>query len=219
MRKLSCIIFDIDGTLAETNALISATFNYVSEKYLNRHFTPHEITGMFGPPEEVVIERLVGTKQSPIAMADFFDFYERSFRSLAKLHSGILDILKFLKEKKIILAVFTGKGSRSTDITLAELGIRQYFDLVVTGHNVTNHKPSSEGIETVVEHFRLGRDEVLMIGDSVSDVKAAHEAGIPIAAVVWDSYSKEKVMGMETDFLFRDVKELHYWLTKTLQEG
>lgn len=216
MRKLSCVIFDIDGTLAETNELIFASFNHVSQKYLNKHFTPAEITAMFGPPEEVAIERLVGPERYASAVEDFFDFYTSQFKSMAKLHSGMLDILKYLKENGILLAVFTGKGSRSTEITLNALGIRGYFDMIVSGNDVSQHKPSGEGIQKVMKHFGLKPDEVLMIGDAVSDVKAAHEAGIPIAAVLWDSYGKEKVMGMETDFLFHNVRELREWLEKTL---
>jgi pyrophosphatase PpaX len=213
------VIFDVDGTLTETNELIFATFNYVAKKYLNRHFTPGEITAMFGPPEEVAVERLVGGERSATAMADFFDFYRSNFRSMAKLHPGMDEVLRFLKERNLLLAVFTGKGSHSTEITLQELGILQYFDKIVTGQDVVNHKPSSEGIRKVMEHFNLSPDEVLMIGDAVADVKAAHEAGVPIAAVVWDSYAKEKVMRMEPDYLFHDVSELYGWLRQVLQEN
>jgi len=172
---------------------------------------------MFGPPEEVAVERLLGSERSPAAMADFFDFYRSNFRSMAKLHPGMDEILRFLKERELLLAVFTGKGSHSTEITLQELGIRQYFDIIVTGQDVVNHKPSSEGIRKVMDRFNLSPGEVLMIGDAVADVKAAHEAGIPVAAVVWDSYAKEKVMKMETDYLFHDVKKLYGWLRQVLE--
>jgi pyrophosphatase PpaX len=196
--------------------LIFATFNHVAEKYLNKHLTEAEITATFGPPEEVAVERLIGHERLPRAMADFFDFYKRNFRSMARLHHGMDEILRFLKERKLLLAVFTGKGSRTTEITLQELGVRQYFDMIVTGNDVVHHKPSAEGIRKVMDNFRLHSHEVLMIGDAVADVKAAHEAGIPIAAVVWDSYAKEKVMKMETDYLFHDVEDLHRWLREVL---
>jgi HAD superfamily hydrolase (TIGR01509 family) len=199
--------------------LIFATFNHVAEKYLNKHLTPAEITAMFGPTEEVAIERLVGSAHSQAAIADFFDFYKSNLRSMAKLHAGMDEILRFLKGRKLLLAVFTGKGSHSTEITLQELGIRQYFDMIVTGQDVIAHKPSSEGIRKVMDRFNLSPAEVLMIGDAVADVKAAHEAGIPIVAVVWDSYAKEKVVKMETDYLFHDVKELFGWLRQVLGQN
>jgi phosphoglycolate phosphatase-like HAD superfamily hydrolase len=51
-----------------------------------------------------------------------------------------------------------------------------------------------------------------MVGDSVGDVKASHEAGVKVAAVLWDSYSREKVLQMKTDYVFHDVKEFSEWL-------
>jgi pyrophosphatase PpaX len=216
LRKLSCVIFDVDGTLTETNELIFAAFNHIAQNYLKRVFTPREITGMFGPPEEVAIEKLVGAERASAAIADFFDFYKSNFHSMARLHEGVKAILEFLKKKRILLAVFTGKGSHTTDITLAELGIRAYFDMVVTGHDVAMHKPSSEGIRKVISRYHLRPNEVLMIGDAVSDVRAAHEAGVPIAAVLWDSYGRDKVIEMEPDYLFDDVRALHMWLEHLL---
>ena len=83
---------------------------------------------------------------------------------------------------------------------------------MVTGNDVVKRKPSSEGLLKIMERFTLQPDELLMVGDSVSDIKAAHEAGVKIAAVVWDSYAKEKVLQMKTDFVFNDIIELQEWL-------
>jgi phosphoglycolate phosphatase-like HAD superfamily hydrolase len=56
-----------------------------------------------------------------------------------------------------------------------------------------------------------------MVGDSDVDVKAAHEAGVKMAAVLWDSYAKEKVLKMKTDFVFHDTKEFQNWLNIQFQ--
>lgn len=67
-----------------------------------------------------------------------------------------------------------------------------------------------------MERFSLSPDEVLMVGDAVADVKASHDAGVQIAAVVWDSYAKEKVLQMKTDFVFHDITEFQSWLMSSL---
>jgi phosphoglycolate phosphatase-like HAD superfamily hydrolase len=102
-------------------------------------------------------------------------------------------------------------------ITLREFRIEKYFDYVVTGNDVVKRKPSSEGLIKIMQHFALQPDEVLMVGDSDVDVKAAHEAGVKIAAVLWDSYAKEKVLKMKTDFVFHDTKEFQNWLNIQFQ--
>ena len=171
---------------------------------------------MFGPPEEVAIERLVGKERAEEAMDDFCEYYETHHPRLAVAYEGIAEVLQFLKENGILLALFTGKGKRTTLITLGKLGLTQFFDLVVTGTDVENHKPSADGIRKVLKTFRLQPGEVLMVGDSVSDVKAAHEAGVAVAAVLWDSYGKEAVMEMEVDARFHDVREFSSWLRATI---
>jgi pyrophosphatase PpaX len=212
MSPLSCVIFDLDGTLARTNELIFATFNHVAERYVKKVFTPSEITAMFGPPEEVAIERLVGTERTAEAMADFYDFYEHHHPGMADLYGGIRELLHELKARGMLLAVFTGKGRRTALISLEKMGISQLFDIVVTGSDVANYKPSADGIRKVMKAFGLKGDEVLMVGDSVSDVKAAHEAGIPVAAVLWDSYGRDRVLEMDVDYLFHGVEEFSRWL-------
>ncbi len=216
MKKLSCIIFDIDGTLTQTNELIFSSINHISEKYTGKIHTPSEITAMFGPPEDIAIERLVGKDFAEIALTDFLNFYTENHAKLARLYPEMTEILDFLKEKRIILAVFTGKGKHTTLITLEKFGIKKYFDLIVTGNDVVNHKPSSEGIKKILDFYHVHPDETLMVGDAVADVTAAHEAGIPIAAVVWDSYGKEKVIKMDVDYLFDNVNSLKLFFKELL---
>ncbi len=212
MAGFSCIIFDLDGTLTRTNELIYATFNHVAGKYLNKVFTPREITTMFGPPEDIAIAKLVGEEQRDQAMDDFYSFYEAHHQAMAGAYSGVREMLSHVKQQGVILALFTGKGKRSTLITLKSIGISDYFDLVVTGHDVASYKPSADGIRRVISHFGLEPENVLMVGDAVADVKAAREAGVSMAAALWDSYAKDKVLEMDVDYCFHSIDEFNSWV-------
>ena len=216
MKRISCVIFDLDGTLTRTNEIIFDTFNHVAEKYLHKVFTREEIVASFGPPEEIAIERLLGNKNLGNVMDDFYKFYEGHLLARASTHTGVVEILKSLKSKGIIIALFTGRGTTTTLITLKKFGIKQYFDLIVTGSDVENHKPSADGIRKVLAKFMLLPEEVLMVGDAVSDVKAAREAGVAIAAVLWDSYGKEHVLGMDVEHTFHNVGEFALWLEQII---
>ncbi|HVN48116.1 MAG TPA: HAD-IA family hydrolase [Bacteroidota bacterium] len=210
--KLKCIVFDMDGTLTQTNRLIYDSFNYIAQKYTGHTFSIPEITAMFGPPEEGALLHIVTEEQLPQVMDDYLKFYRTEHNRLAQLFPGIEDVLKFIKQSGLKLAVFTGKGKYTTAITLEEFGIKKYFDYVVTGNDVENHKPSAEGLQKILDYFSLQPEAVLMVGDHVSDVKAAHDAGVKIAAVVWDSYAKEKVLQMQTDAVFDSVQDFHRWI-------
>lgn len=212
MTELKCVIFDLDGTLTQTNELIYDSFNYIAGKYAGRQFSVKEINAMFGPPEEGALLSIVPQKQIEEVMQEYLVYYRANHGRLARLYPGIEEILRMVKSARRSLALFTGKGTHTTRITLEEFGINHYFDYVVTGNDVSEHKPSAEGIRKILAYFALKPAEALMVGDAVSDVKASRDAGVEIAAVLWDSYAKEKVLQMNTDYVFHNVAEFHQWL-------
>ena len=214
LKEFDCFIFDMDGTVSDTNRLIYDSFNYIARTYRGREYSEGEITKMFGPPEEDALLAVVGKDVIDRAMADYLAFYRSQHRTLARLHVGIEDALARLKKRGKKIALFTGKGKHTTAISLEEFGIGRYFDFVVTGNDVLNHKPSGDGIRKILEHFHVHEERALMVGDSVGDVKAAHDAHVAVAAVLWDSYSKDQVMRMKSDYLFHDVQEFSRWLER-----
>ncbi len=211
LNKFDGIIFDIDGTILESNKLIFATFNYVTEKYLGKATTPEEVIALFGPTEKVIIQQLFEDNFENV-MTDYYQYYKENHNKMAKVFDGIIELIDKLKSRGVLLSVYTGKGKGSTEITLDELGIRDKFDMIVTGDDIVGHKPSPEGVDVFVNKYNLNRDRVLMIGDAPPDVKAAKDTGIKIASVLWDSYAKEEVLKMNSDYYFYTVKELSEFL-------
>lgn len=215
MKLFDGIIFDIDGTLTSTNELIFASFNHVTEKYLGKTYTDEELISFFGPPEDDILRDLMGENYKA-AHKDYFDFYNSNHSSLADLYPGIKEVLEIIKTANIPLAVFTGKGQRAATITLKLLEIYDYFDLIVTGDDVKKHKPAPEGILMFIDKFHLDKNKVLLIGDAPADIKAARAAGIKIASVIWDSYAREKVIQLKSDYLFHTVDELKDFMAKVI---
>jgi len=203
-------IFDIDGTLTSTNQLIFDSFNFIAKKYLDKTFSDEEIIGLFGPTEGQIIKKLFGENHKEVS-EDYYKFYGDN-HSMADIYPGLKEILVELKNNNYPIGIFTGKGRDSSMITLTKLGIDKYFDLIVTGDDVENSKPSPEGILKFVDKFNLEKQKVLMIGDSVSDVKAAREAGVKIASVLWDSYGEEEVKTLQSDYYFHSVGELNHFI-------
>jgi len=214
MRKYDGIIFDIDGTLTSTNELIFSSFNHITQKYMNKTMTNEEIISLFGPTEDKIIEDWFGEKSEEVKN-DYYNFYKTN-HAMADIYPGIKELLHFIKEKNVLLSIYTGKGREASLITLKQLGIYNYFDLIITGSDVKEHKPSPEGIEIFLEKFSLQKEKVLMVGDAPADIKAARAAGVQIASVVWDSYAYDKVVTMKSDFVFHSVEELKKFCAESL---
>lgn len=216
MKQISCVIFDLDGTLADTGRLIFASFNHVASRYTGRTWSDQEILATFGPTEEVAIRSIVGDARAAEAIEDFHRFYAESHAGMAAEHEGIREVLAYLRANGTLLALFTGKGKRTTAVTLAALGMDGYFDLLVTGDDVGNHKPSAEGILKVLSAFGLPPAAALMVGDSAADIGAARDAGVPVASVAWDPFARGRSDLSGADYTFGSVVEFSSFIRSAI---
>ena|SRR5574338_8955 len=206
------IIFDVDGTLTFTNQLIFDSFNHITKKYLGKSFSDEEIIALFGPTEDVILKELCKDEYEN-ARLDYFSYYKNN-HDIAQLYDGIKELITDIYNAGILLSIFTGKGRTSALITLDELGLTEYFDMIVSGDDVENHKPSPEGILMFLNKHNLNPSDVLMIGDAPSDIIAANKSGVEIASVVWDSYAENEVRKLNPNNIFHTVDELRDYIFK-----
>lgn len=206
------IIFDVDGTLTFTNQLIFDSFNHITQKYLGKSYSDHEIIALFGPTEDVILKEMCEDEYEN-ARKDYYAYYKNN-HDIARLYNGIKELIVDINNSGILLSIFTGKGRTSALITLDELGLTDYFDMIVSGDDVENHKPSPEGILKFLNKHNLNPKDVLMIGDAPSDIIAANQCGVEIASVVWDSYAEEEVRKLNSKTIFHSVDELRNFIFK-----
>jgi len=174
-----------------------------------------EIVSLFGPTEEVILKKWMKDNYEK-AREDYFDFYSSRHNDMADAYPGILEILKFIKSKNIPVSIYTGKGRESSEITLKKTGLYDFFDMIVTGDDIQGCKPSPEGITKFAVLFNIDPKKILMIGDAPADITASRSAGVKIASVVWDSYDKEKVLAMKSDYVFENTDDLLQFLKGNL---
>ena len=163
-----------------------------------------EILSWFGPTEDVILKEWTKDKYET-AREEYYNFYQSQHSSMADVFPGLAETINLIKSKNIPLGIYTGKGKDSSFITLKEIDLLHQFDLIITGDDVAEHKPSPEGINLFVEKFNLNRDRVLMVGDAHVDVIAARDAGVKIASVLWDSHYETEVLKLKPDYVFYDV--------------
>lgn len=215
MKNFDGIIFDIDGTLAETHELIFASFNHIAEKYLHKRLSNDEIVTLFGPTEDVILKEWM-KEHYDAARVDYYYFYEAQHKEMAEIFPGLHDTIALIKSKNIPLGIFTGKGKDSSLITLKAIGLHKYFDLIITGDDVETHKPSPEGINKFVAGYNLDPQRVLMIGDTIMDVTASRDAGVKCALVLWDEYSRSKYSDVDADFVFKSVDKFSSFIIENI---
>ncbi|MBD0379888.1 HAD family hydrolase [Paenibacillus sedimenti] len=207
---MKCIIFDLDGTIGNTLPLCIAAFKKSIEPLAGRSLSDQEIIATFGPSEEGTVQALIPDYYEQ-GVEDYLKHYRDLHMMCEAPFDGIVEVIEFAKNKNVRLAMVTGKGERSTEVTLEVFGLRSYFDIIETGSPLGPRKV--QGIAKVVEHLGIAPEECIYVGDTPSDILSSREAKIPVIAAAWaETADKEQLLALKPDALFTTVEEFKRYI-------
>ncbi len=215
MKKLKAVIFDLDGTIANTLPLCIAAFRNAIEPHINKSVSDEEIIATFGPSEEGTIMALAPDFFEQ-GIADYISNYISLHEMCPAPFDGVLPLLETLKSSGIRTAMVTGKGYKSAIISLEKFGLTPFFEILETGSPEGPSKP--KGIKTILNLWKdLNKNEVIYIGDAPSDVTACREAGVPIVGAAWaETTEPEKLSAMHPDEMFTEFDAFAKWLLENI---
>jgi phosphoglycolate phosphatase/pyrophosphatase PpaX len=201
------ILFDLDGTLGDTLPFCVATFQEALAPFAGRSLAAAEITATFGPSEEGTVRALV-PEHYEAGLAAYLERYAALHERCPEPFAGVRELLVLLRGAGVRIGIVTGKGPRSAAITLARfaLGIAD----VETGSPDGPCKVA--GIRTLVARWALAPERVLYVGDSVSDVHAAEQAGVAVVGAAWASTADGPALRATGAEVFTDIAAFATWL-------
>lgn len=205
MHTFNALIFDLDGTIANTIPLCIKAFQSAIEPLTQVRLTEAEIVNTFGPSEEGTIQQLVPEHYDQ-ALAGYLHQYAQLHPTLCPHpFPGIQALLDDALKQGLRLGMVTGKGRISTDISLRQFGLETYFEHIETGQKEGPSKPA--GLRKMLDFFQPSR--LLYIGDAPSDVVACRQVGIPIAAAAWaETANLSQLELTQPDYLLHSIEEL-----------
>jgi phosphoglycolate phosphatase len=121
---------------------------------------------------------------------------------------GTDKVLAGLKSRSIKLATLTNSGRAPSEWLLRKHGLIDYFDFTLTRDDVTAMKPRADGMLKAISMMGLPKEELLYVGDSVIDVRAAKAAGLKVASVTTGRYPVERLTKEGSDFIMSSLSEL-----------
>jgi phosphoglycolate phosphatase-like HAD superfamily hydrolase len=205
------IIFDLDGTLANTLPLCIAAFRKSVEPLAGRALSDEEIIATFGPSEEGTI-RLLLPDHYEQGMAGYLQHYALLHGMCPEPFPGIPELLNLLQEKGILIGMVTGKGPHSTVISLDRFSLRHFFEHVETGSSAGPVK--AEGIAAILARWKdLDKQQVLYVGDAPGDVVASRKAGVAVAGAAWaETAEPGKLRAAQPDEIFYRIDDFKAWV-------
>ena len=207
--RLAGAIFDLDGTIADTFGICFTTFRNALASVAGPSLTDAEILAHFGPSEDGMFERVVPARWEE-AFTAYLGEYERHLPLCAPF-PAVGAALAWLRERGVPLALVTGKSRPTAVLSLKQFGLDGLFDPVETGSPAGVVKAAA--IARVVAGWRAPPHEVIYVGDTTSDVQAAHAAGVlPVAAAWAPTAVAAELEALRPHALFTDAADFHAWL-------
>lgn len=208
MLPIDTVLFDLDGTLVDSNELIIETFKRTYKVHFpNLNYAHSEIVQMMGPPLSETFFHLAKDENK---VNEMINTYRKIYKSIEfdyiSLYPGVIESLTSLKNSGYKLGIVTTKFKGSALPSIKHYQIDNFVDVIIGLDDVVHHKPHPEPIYKALE--KIKHQSVLIVGDSPSDLLAGKNAGILTCGVDW-SYRKEELFLMKPDFWLTDFMQLH----------
>jgi pyrophosphatase PpaX len=202
------VLFDLDGTLVDSGAIILASFKHAARTVLARDVEEEQIAALVGGSNLHEQMRVL----SPAHVDELVRVYREHNRPLhdeLEAFEGVEELMETLSKQGRKLGIVTAKGRPTVDLAFAVLSLERYFDAVVTADMTDRHKPDPDPVLKALELLESEPAEAAFVGDSPYDIAAGRAAGVFTVAVSWGKiHSEESLLEAGADVLVHSPREL-----------
>ena len=212
MKK--AVIFDLDGTLADTIASIAWCGNRALARFGLPSFTEAEYKRFVGDGAAMLVRRaLLAAGDGKLSRFDevyqeYRDIFSRDCMYQVKPYEGIVPLLSELKKRGIRIAVLSNKPDADSRHVVEELFGKGYFDHVQGQAEGIPRKPDPAGVYRIMEAFGMRAEDFLYVGDSCVDMRTGKAAGLFTVGVLWGFRDRAELEENHADAVIARPEEL-----------
>lgn len=225
-QNIQAAIIDLDGTMLDTAPDFLVAINRMRAEFSLLPLDIVTITNFVGKGSENLIHRVLSTDFTPDQVEQHFEqamaSYQKHYLAIngdySTLYPDVIEGLQALKAQGLRLACVTNKPIAFTTPLLAKKGLSDFFKIVYGGDSLARKKPDPLPLLQVCLDFHLAPAQVVAIGDSSNDAKAARAAGCPVLTVPYGYNHGEAVQTIESDGIVETLLAAAHFLVskKTL---
>ncbi|MED1468659.1 pyrophosphatase PpaX [Bacillus salipaludis] len=206
-NNITTLLFDLDGTLIDTNELIIATYLHTLEKYYPNKYKREDVLPFMGPTLHEAFSTVDPDRVEEMIL-EYRTYNLANHDLLVKEFPNVLETIGTLKEKGYKLGVVTTKRHDTSLKGLRLMKLEEYFDVVVAMDHVTKVKPDPEPILKALEQLNSQPEETIMVGDNFHDILAGKNAGTKTAGVAWTIKGRDYLAKYEPDYMLENMADL-----------
>ena len=216
IKKPQMILIDVDGTLVDSVPDLAFCVDELMKALGRPVHGEDKVRNWVGNGVERLVKRaLVGQLDGEPDNADFekalpifLELYSNNVSARSKLFPGVREAVDYFKQSHYKLGCVTNKASQFTIPLLEDLEIHDEFDFIVCGDELPKKKPDPMPLLHAAEKLKVTPENSLMIGDSISDVKAARAAGFQIVCMSYGYNHGEDIRDYNPDMVVDSMADL-----------
>ncbi len=210
MPKFNFVIFDFDGTIADTRRGVFDSIIYALTSY--GYEVPDEdvLNSFLGPPLHASFKKTTSCsdEMAQKLTAKYRELYTDNAMYRLHLFDGIEEMLTVLKDSGVKMAIASSKPEKFFSKLLEHLNITRYFDVVCGASLDTIHNTKQAIIARAMQELCAEKEKTLMVGDRVFDIEGANDNEIKSAGVVFGFDYTEELENAGADFIAKTTDEL-----------
>lgn len=206
MTKINTVLFDLDGTILDTNKLIEKSFLHTFDTF-GYSFSKEEIIQFNGPPLVETFSALEPNRVDEM-IATYRAHNTKYHEQYASLFPHVKETLAVLKENDIKMGIVSAKMRIVIDQGLEQTGITDYFQTIISIDDVENPKPHPEPVKRGINNLRTTPEQTIMVGDNYHDIQSGNEAGTKTAGVAWSLKGIDFLKKYNPTYIIHDIREL-----------
>lgn len=207
-KKIEAILFDLDGTIIDTNELIFQTFEKVLKDQSERPFQREHLIVHMGKPLREQLQILSGRTQVDDLTKAYRQFNAELHDALVKEFPHVREVISELYRHGVKLGIVTTKIRRTTQMGLKICGLENYFQSIVTIEDVTHPKPHPEPVLKALRELDADPGTTMMVGDSQGDIEAGNRAGVISVGVAWSLKGEDVLRTYGPQHIIHDMRDL-----------
>ena len=178
-RKIKAVLFDLDGTLLDTDELIWAGYRYVFQKYRPEYdLQEKDLLEVLGPPLKDIFPKYFKEEVHGL-IQEYRAFCQRvDTKDYVKPYPRVATTLHALKSQGYRIGIVTTKFVQGAYEGLKEFDLDSYVDVIIGLDSVQYHKPHPEGVLKALEQLGVTAEEAIFVGDNATDIHAGNQAGV-----------------------------------------
>jgi pyrophosphatase PpaX len=178
------VLFDLDGTVIDSGAIILASMRHAAETVLGGIYSDEQLLAAVGGPGLEAQMRALDSERAEELLRVYRAHNEPLHDTLA-VCDGVDAVLDELKDRGHLLGIVTAKHRVTVDLAFARLPLEGFFDVVVAGEETERHKPDPAPLLLALERLGAAAGEAAYVGDSPFDMQAARAVGVFAIGVAW----------------------------------